>query len=178
MNNKNYASITVLITTMLIPQLFFWWLAPQSADSYWSVFACGTLLTLIIPAIAFGVYLNSSIRETAGLMVVSGVMELVTIISSVVLLVFNLSLRTSLFVYAILLVFSLMAEVPIIHSVLRERSGQGYTDLPTVDYRLMNTSEESRIPVDHPQRAISRTPSNVDRPVSPSDWKKPLPRRY
>ena len=173
MNNKNYASITILIATILIPQLFFWWLAPQSADAYWSVYACGTCLILIIPAMCYAAYLNSNIRESAGLMLIAGALELTTIISAIVILALNLSLRTSLFVFAIILVFGLMAVVPAIHSIYKNRFGHGYTNLPTIDYRYMNPAEDFEIPLEN--IPVNR---NANRPMNHTNRNRPLPPRY
>ena len=135
MNNKNYASITILFAVILMPQLFFWWLAPQTADSYLAVFGCGTFLTLAVPAVCFAVYVASNIRESAGMIVVAGVLELVTIAVSVCLLAFNASVRTTLFVFGIDLLLDLLAIVPFVYSILRKRGWQADGYEPELIYQ-------------------------------------------
>ena len=146
MNRNNYASITILTSIMLMPQLFFWWLAPQTADSYWAVFACGTFFTLVIPAVCFAVYVNSNIRESACLIVVSGIIEIVTIALTITLLALNASIRTTLFVFGIELLVSLLVIVPFAYSILNGHRNQdnGINNTMTIDYRNLSDNYEPK----------------------------------
>ena len=182
MNNRNYASITTLISIALLPQLFFWWLAPQSAGCYWAVFAFGTFLTLAIPVTCFITYFSSSIRESAGLFIIGGVLELIVLAASAILLIFDVSLRTTLFVYGIILIVGIMALVPAIHSVIRGRFAfeSGPVNNPAVDYRNMRDfaptdyGDGFEMPVTAPQINVNR----VSNTTSTTNTRRPLPPRY
>ena len=85
MTRKNYSMIIVLAAITIIPQLLFWWLAPSSATAHLAVYIGGTILTVGVPASYLLAYLNSNIRRTSGLLIVSSVLQIVTMIISVLL---------------------------------------------------------------------------------------------
>ena len=71
------------------------------------------------------------------------------------------------------LVFGLMAVVPAIHSIYKNRLGHGYTNLPTIDYRYMNPAEDFEIPLDN--ISVNR---NANRSMNHTNRNRPLPPRY
>ena len=72
MTHKNITIIPVLAAIVLIPQLLFWWLAPD-LEARWVVYIAGTVLTAGIPAAFFMTWRKTDIRRTAALLIVSAV---------------------------------------------------------------------------------------------------------
>lgn len=122
MITKNYSLIAVIAAIIIIPQLLFWWLAPSSADSYLAVYIGCTILTIAVPVSAFMTYWNSNMRKTAGLFIVSGILELLVISLAVLLLGTDASVRTTVFALVITALVCSMVLVPFIHSVLKPQS--------------------------------------------------------
>ena len=138
MITKNYSFISVIAAVVIIPQLLFWWLAPSTAESYMAVYVGCTVLTLVIPVAAFMTYWNSNLRKTAGLFVVSGILELLVVLLAILLLGTNASVKTSVFSLVIAALVCAMILVPFINSVLKARS-QGV--IPDSAVNLGNSTE-------------------------------------
>lgn len=121
MFNKNYSLIPVIVAIVIIPQLLFWWLAPSTADSYMAVYVGSTILTIAVPVAAFMTYWFSNLRRSAGLFVVSGILEILTISLAILLLGTNASVRTAIFSMVITALVCSMVLIPMIHSVLKSQ---------------------------------------------------------
>lgn len=119
MTRKNYSLIPVIVSVIVLPQLFFWWLAPKTAESHTAVLIGGTVLTTLLPLAFFIPYWFRDLRTTVGLAVVSGILEIAVIIVSVLLLVLHSSLRSAIFAYFITLLACLIIMIPMINSSLR-----------------------------------------------------------
>lgn len=124
MTRKNYSLIPVIISVIALPQLFFWWLAPMSAESHTAVLIGGTVLTMLLPLAFFIPYWFRDLRTTAGLAVASGILELAVIIVSVLLLALDSSPRSAAFAYSITGIICMIIMIPMISSSLR-RPRQG-----------------------------------------------------
>ena len=124
MTRKNYSLIPVILSIIVLPQLFFWWLAPVSAEAHTAVLIGGTVLTTLLPMAFFVPYWFRGLRTTAGLAVASGILELSVIIVSVLLLALDSSTRSAAFAYSITGIISLIILTPMISSSLR-RPRQG-----------------------------------------------------
>ena len=79
MANKNCTSIPILIGIILIPQLFFWWLAPQNARAFYIAYIGMTLITAGIPVACFLTSRKSCIRRSTGLFIVGSILETIVI---------------------------------------------------------------------------------------------------
>ena len=140
MTRKIYSMIPVLAAIAIIPQLLFWWLAPTSASSHLAVYIAGTVLTISIPLVDFIVYCNSNIRKTFSVLVVSGVLQAVTVILSALLLWLNVSIRSTVFAFLIATLVYLMVLVPMIISALGSQR-EGVAPIDDVEERVVPSTE-------------------------------------
>ena len=116
---RNYTSIPALVAIVLIPQLLFWWLASVRTLADLAVYGGGTALTILIPVAYFLAYLKSGVRRTAGLAVVCGVLDLVSIVLSALLLGMHASLRSVVFAFVIATLVYVVLLLPMIVSAVR-----------------------------------------------------------
>lgn len=144
MTCKNYALIPALAAIILIPQLLFWWLAPASASAWTAVYIGGTILTIGIPAACFLAYWKSNIRETAGVLLVSGILDAASIGICVLLLAIDATSRSAIFALVIMILVSMIFLVPMISAALRPKQ-QGI--VPISVSNVSETAEYQRIPV-------------------------------
>ncbi|MBR6761727.1 MAG: hypothetical protein IKM30_06800 [Oscillospiraceae bacterium] len=133
MTSKNYAVIPVLAAIVMIPQLLFWWFSPVSAAAYLAVYIGGTMLTVGIPAAYFLTYWSSNLRQTAGLAVVSGVLELAVIMLSALLLGMDVSVRSAVFVFIITALMCLIVLIPMISSARKAQKQGVYPVMPPAE---------------------------------------------
>ena len=61
-----------MIGVVLLPQLLFFWLAPQDAAARWAVYIVGTVLTFLLTCMSFGVCWYVGVRRGAAMAAVSG----------------------------------------------------------------------------------------------------------
>lgn len=54
-----------MIGVVLLPQLLFFWLAPQDAAARWAVYIVGTVLTFLLTCMSFGVCWYVGVRRGA-----------------------------------------------------------------------------------------------------------------
>ena len=64
-----------MIGVVLLPQLLFFWLAPQDAAARWAVYIVGTVLTFLLTCMSFGVCWYAGVRRGAAMAAVSGVFD-------------------------------------------------------------------------------------------------------
>lgn len=64
-----------MIGVVLLPQLLFFWLAPQDAAARWAVYIVGTVLTFLLTCMSFGVCWYVGVRRGAAMAAVSGVFD-------------------------------------------------------------------------------------------------------
>lgn len=114
-----FAFIPVILSVILLPQLFFYWLAPADALSRVPVYYLGTLLTTISPIVSFVAYWLIGLRKSAGLAITASILELVAITVCILLLVFDASIRTSLYALAITLLLYLICLLPMFVSAMK-----------------------------------------------------------
>ena len=62
-----------MIGVVLLPQLLFFWLAPQDTAARWAVYIVGTVLTFLLTCMSFGVCGYVGVRRGAAMAAVSGV---------------------------------------------------------------------------------------------------------
>lgn len=175
MTCKNYSMIPVLAAIAMIPQFLFWWLAPAAAAARLAVYVGGTLLTVGMPVAYLMTYWNSNFRKTAGLSVVCCVLETAVVALSALLLGINLSFRSAVFAFIITTLVCLIALIPMINAVLKQKRQGIYSaaipaepsNQPTHDAQ----NREDHAPGIQPYNSIpSRMPHQT--PIS-----KPLPPR-
>ena len=121
MTNSKFtiALIPVLLSVILLPQLFYYWLAPASAVSHVPVYYLGSLLTTIPPIISFAAYWLFGLRKSAGLAIMACILELIAITVCILLLVVDASIRSSLFALTITLLVYLICLLPMFISAMK-----------------------------------------------------------
>ena len=175
MTRKNYFIIPVLAAIVMIPQFLFWWLAPVTAVPYLAVYIGGTLLTIGISVVYLMTYWNSNLRKTVGLSVVCSILEISVIILSVVLLVFNASVRSAVFAYIINALVCLIVLVPLITASIKPQRQGIYPDETSAEPTIRPMSE-MRVHNYH----IPDVPSHLQSSshiTQHSQTRKPLPPR-
>lgn len=147
MTRKNYYIIPVIIAIVIIPQLLFWWLSPNSSEARLTVYLFGTALTIGIPVAFFITYWKSNLRRTAGLSIVSGLLEIAVVILSALLLSLNVSIRSSIFAFIITTLLCLIILIPLIGTTLKEQNQGLYpANFPTEPCdRLVSDDNNRRI---------------------------------
>lgn len=135
MTNNKTTIIPVLIAIVLIPQLLFWWLVPESADALYAVYSGGTILTIALPVAAFAVYWQSDLRRSAGVIIVAAVLDILVMAISAVLLGLDSSVRSAVFAFLITTMVCLIFLIPLIGSALRvPRQGVYPMPVPIASY--------------------------------------------
>ncbi len=141
MKEKSYSLIAAVAVFVLIQQLIFWWVAPTTATAYLTVCVGGTALSVGVPAVYVATYLLSNLRKSAGVAVVSVILETAVIALSALLLALDASAESAVFalVIAALLCFAIL--IPFVAAALkRERQGV-YPTVTTLE--TMNTGTDS-----------------------------------
>lgn len=133
MAHRNYSLIPVVAAIILIPQLFFWWLAPVAAAARLAVYIGGTVLTVAIPAAYLATYYNSNLRKAAGLAVICFVLEIAVVVLCVLLLALDVSVRSAVFALVITTLVCLIALIPMINAVLKQQRQGVYSDAIAVE---------------------------------------------
>ena len=124
MKRTNIPSILVLASVILIPQLLFWWLTPENIPGRQTVYVFGTILTVGLPLMTFLAYHMAGLRKSAGLGVVTVILDVTAMIVSAILLATNASPRTCVFVFMIMiLAFTIFLAPFFVSSVKREQNG-------------------------------------------------------
>ena len=175
MADKNRIVLPVLAAITAIPQLLFWWLAPASAAAHMPVFIGGTLLTIGIAAAYFATYCNSDLRKTAGLAVVSLILDATIVIIAALLLANNASARSAVFALAIVAMACLIVLVPMIHSVLKAQiTGVHPANIPMYpNHHVSSDAPDREIGAAHAQprnpapSCVRQRPSPAVRPLPP-----------
>ena len=119
MNRISFASISVILAAVMIPQVLFWWLAPSDSAARLAVFVLGSVLTACIPIACFVTYWNCDIRRAGGVFVTGMTLDLIAILTGTLLLMFSATGRTAVFAYLIVFLASIGVMVPMIASALR-----------------------------------------------------------
>ena len=143
MANKNCTSIPILIGIILIPQLFFWWLAPQNARAFYIAYIGMTLITAGIPVACFLTSRKSCIRRSTGLFIVGSILETIVIGATAWILAVNATLRSALFAYAIMLLAISVIMIPMISAAVKGH-GQGILPFDTADRTPEPASQEAQ----------------------------------
>lgn len=175
MANKNYTLIPVLAAIILIPQLLFWWLAPEAAVARLAVYIGGSILTVGIPVAYFMTYWKSNLRKSAGLSIVSFVLEIAVVVISALLLGINATVRTTAFSFVITALTALIVLLPMINSALKAERQGVYSANLSVESNERSMSDDRSHDVHatglHSQPAV---PAHTSRQGQTS---KPLPPR-
>lgn len=82
-----------MIGVVLLPQLLFFWLAPQDAAARWAVYIVGTVLTFLLTCMSFGVCWYVGVRRGAAMAAVSGVFDAAVVGVCAALLASDASVR-------------------------------------------------------------------------------------
>ena len=142
MMKKNYTSIPILIGIILIPQLLFWWLAPQRAMAFYVAYIGMTLVTTGIPVACFLANWKSCIRRSAGLFIVGSFLEIVGMGITAWILADNATFRSALFAYAIIILAITIIMIPMISTAVK-RQKQGVLPFETTDRTPEPASQET-----------------------------------
>lgn len=119
-----FVLIAVVLSSIVIPQLLFYWLVPTDISSRTAVYCFGTVLTVVSPiAIAISHWFFG-LRKSVGVLICASILELIAIIVCGVLLITNVVPRTALFVLTILSLVYIMCLVPLLAGVMQPARGE------------------------------------------------------
>lgn len=173
MTDKNYSLFAVLAAIIMIPQLLFWWLAPQEAAARLAVYIGATILTVGIPVAYYVTYRKSNLRKTAGLAIVCCILEIVAVGLSVLLLALNTSVRSAVFAFIITVLICISAITPMISTALKCQTQGVYPASASAEAAARPTGDlqdrGSRIYGTQPNRPV---PPHIPRPPAAS---RPMP---
>ena len=102
-----------MIGGVLLPQLLFFWLAPQDAAARWAVYIVGTVLTFLLTCMSFGVCWYAGARRGAAMAAVSGVFDAAVVGVCAALLASDASVRTALFSLGALVLLYIICAAPL-----------------------------------------------------------------
>lgn len=102
-----------MIGVVLLPQLLFFWLAPQDAAARWAVYIVGTVLTFLLTCMSFGVCWYVGVRRGAAMAAVSGVFDAAVVGVCAALLASDASVRTALFSLGALVLLYIICAAPL-----------------------------------------------------------------
>lgn len=102
-----------MIGVVLLPQLLFFWLAPQDAAARWAVYIVGTVLTFLLTCMSFGVCWYAGVRRAAAMAAVSGVFDAAVVGVCAALLDSDASVRTALFSLGALVLLYIICAAPL-----------------------------------------------------------------
>lgn len=166
-----YALIPVLMSVIAIPQLLFYWLAPETASARTAVYWFGTVLTVVSPVVPFIAHWLYGLRRCIGVGIVSAILEVLTVVVCIALLCLDTTTRTAVFALSITMLAYVICIIPMFISVMHPVgesgmslvSGNDYWDARHEDHEVSvrnNTSAKNSQKVqEHIQRAnmLSRT---------------------
>ena len=113
MNRVSTGSLLAMIGVVLLPQLLFFWLAPQDAAARWAVYIVGTVLTFLLTCMSFGVCWYAGVRRGAAMAAVSGVFDAAVVGVCAALLASDASVRTALFSLGALVLLYIICAAPL-----------------------------------------------------------------
>lgn len=102
-----------MIGVVLLPQLLFFWLAPQDAAARWAVYIVGTVLTFLLTCMSFGVCWYVGVRRGAAMAAVSGVFDAAVVGVCAALLASDANVRTALFSLGALVLLYIICAAPL-----------------------------------------------------------------
>ena len=176
MTHKNITVIPVLAAIVLIPQLLFWWLAPD-LEARWVVYIAGTVLTAGIPAAFFMTWRKTDIRRTAALLIVSAVLEGAAIALSALLLATDTSVRSSVFAFIIMILADVSILIPMMYSALKTPRQGVRPPAATIEIHETPCVRNRDISGTVEQSRIAGTVQSVPLPRHHQHDRKPLPPR-
>lgn len=111
MNKRFINSLLPALGAVLIPQLLFFWIAPEERCRF-AVYPFATVLTIGNAALCLWSLNRFGLRRSAGLVVLGHALTFATLVASALLLTFDATLRTTGFVLAISAVLYLVCMIP------------------------------------------------------------------
>lgn len=112
-----------MIGVVLLPQLLFFWLAPQDAAARWAVYIVGTVLTFLLTCMSFGVCWYVGVRRGAAMAAVSGVFDAAVVGVCAALLASDASVRTALFSLGALVLLYIICAAPLTTGLEEQEPG-------------------------------------------------------
>ena len=113
-----------MIGVVLLPQLLFFWLAPQDAAARWAVYIVGTVLTFLLTCMSFGVCWYVGVRRGAAMAAVSGVFDAAVVGVCAALLASDASVRTALFSLGALVLLYIICAAPLTTGLEEQEPGE------------------------------------------------------
>lgn len=113
-----------MIGVVLLPQLLFFWLAPQDAAARWAVYIVGTVLTSLLTCMSFGVCWYVGVRRGAAMAAVSGVFDAAVVGVCAALLASDASVRTALFSLGALVLLYIICAAPLTTGLEEQEPGE------------------------------------------------------
>lgn len=121
LNEITAKEIIIFIIMILIPQLLFFWLAPEVACKT-TVYIIGTIMTIANAAIVLGLWLVKGMRIAAAPVLLSNTLTTLTLAAGFVLLFIDVRVRTA--IYAMLICSLIYALVMLLFVSTLEEEGR------------------------------------------------------
>lgn len=116
MNRKNMLTIIPLIGIAAIPQLIYFWLAPDTSASL-TVYIFGTIFTIVHLTLCFILMWKHSTRRVAATIIVGSIIYLIVLITSAFLLLNDSTVRTSIYSLSIHAVLYLICTLSLMFAI-------------------------------------------------------------
>lgn len=119
MSSKDNKLICVFLALTLIPQIVFFWINPSEADACGTVYLCGTALTAVTQATVFLACKFGEKDRATTMAIIAAVMEMGTMALWVFMLLINVSVRSALYMFAVVVLVYIGVLGPMAHDALR-----------------------------------------------------------
>lgn len=161
---KRILALIPLIGIAAIPQLLYFWLAPDVACAL-AAYLYGTVMTLLHLGGAYALYTVFGLRKAAAPVLVGTVLWVLLLTAASCLMAHDAALRTAIFALTIGVLIYVVVMVPLISAVIHESEDSGPTAMQSAGFAASAAPAAPRGPV--PEQTVPAMPARaaVNRPV-------------
>lgn len=131
-NNEKLLGIVPAFCIFVITQICFFWLVPD-VECFLAVYAFVTLISLIHMLMTYLLSVTKGIRNSAGMIIMGSAIWVIDIVMSVILLYFDVSVKTAAFSQTIVFLVYLVVTITMYLSM----------EMDTIHIDLINATNES-----------------------------------
>lgn len=131
-NNEKLLGIVPAFCIFVITQICFFWLVPD-VECFLAVYAFVTLISLIHMLMTYLLSVTKGIRNSAGMIIMGSAIWVIDIVMSVILLYFDVSVKTAAFSQTIVFLVYLVVTITMYLSM----------GMDTIHIDLINATNES-----------------------------------
>ncbi len=131
-NNEKLLGIVPAFCIFVITQICFFWLVPD-VECFLAVYAFATLISLIHMLMTYLLSVTKGIRNSAGMIIMGSAIWVIDIVMSVILLYFDVSVKTAAFSQTIVFLVYLVVTITMYLSM----------GMDTIHIDLINATNES-----------------------------------